>query len=231
MRRRERRTVSGRATERRAREVSAGGGPDTGTVIRCTVEGSAMRTFDQMLRELARTDVIEFAVASDRLPCAKVGSKYEPVDDAPRPTGQIVEMLAAWGGGDLVKDLERNPAHWTTRIDGVGSVGVQAVMLSGRVQARFAVIVRDTSPAPERAPANKPDAARPVLMRVAGELLPRGAPVHEVAVEKMIAAIVPDRMRSTLTEQGSCDFALDRGVLGRFRVNVSRQRTGLKACF
>jgi len=224
-----------------------------------------MKTFDQMLRELARTDVIEFAVASDRLPCVKVGSKYEPVDDAPRPTGQIVEMLAAWGGGDLVKDLERNPAHWTTRIDGVGSVGVQAVMLSGRVQARFAVIVRDASPAPERAPANKPDAARPtatgggtrpdglegflaaardldasdvhvvagrpVLMRVAGELLPRGAPVHEVAVEKMIAAIVPDRIRSTLTEQGSCDFALDRGVLGRFRVNVSRQRTGLKACF
>jgi twitching motility protein PilT len=221
-----------------------------------------MKTFDQMMRELARTDVIEFAVASDRLPCVKVGNKYEPIDDVPRPTTAIVEMLAACGGADLVKDLERNPAHWTARIDGVGSVGVQAVMISGRVQARFAVIVRDSSPAGER-PAGKaaekvrpvatgprPDglegllaaardleasdvhvvAGRPVLMRIAGELLPRGAPIHEVAVEKMIAAIVPERLQATLKEQGSCDFAFDRGELGRFRVNVSRQRTGLKAC-
>ena len=52
----------------------------------CTVGRSAMKTFDQMLRELARTDVIEFAVASERLPCVKVGSKYEPIDDAPRST-------------------------------------------------------------------------------------------------------------------------------------------------
>jgi twitching motility protein PilT len=221
-----------------------------------------MKTFDQMMRELARTDVIEFAVASDRLPCVKVGNKYEPIDDVPRPTAAIVEMLAACGGADLVKDLEKNPAHWTARIDGVGSVGVQAVMISGRVQARFAVIVRESSPAAER-PAGKaaekvrpvatgprPDglegllaaardleasdvhvvAGRPVLMRIAGELLPRGAPIHEVAVEKMIAAIVPERLQATLKEQGSCDFAFDRGELGRFRVNVSRQRTGLKAC-
>ena len=51
------------------------------------------------------------------------------------------------------------------------------------------------------------------------------------AVEQMIAAIVPERLRATLEEQGSCDFALDRGPAGRFRVNVARQRTGLKACF
>lgn len=227
-----------------------------------------MKTFDQMLRELARADVIEFAVASDRLPCVKIGNKYEPVDDAPRSSAAILEMLAAWGGGPYVRDLENNPAHWTTRIDGVGSVGVQAVIVSGRVQARFAVIVRDTTPAAERpAPvvdavaraqvvgrpegAARPDgidgllaaareltasdlhivAGRPALMRVGGELLPRGAPIHEAAVEKMITGIVPERLRATLAEKGSCDFALDRGVHGRFRVNVSRQRTGLKGCF
>jgi twitching motility protein PilT len=229
-----------------------------------------MKTFDQMLRELARADVIEFAVASDRLPCVKVGNKYDPIDDVPRPTSAIVEMLVACGGGDLVRDLEKNPAHWTTRIDGVGSVGVQAVMISGRVQARFAVIVRDSSHAAERpaggvvepvrpaahpahaalAAAARPDglegllaaardldasdvhvvAGRPVLMRIAGDLVPRGAPIHELAVEKMIAAIVPERLRATLAEQGSCDFAFDRGPLGRFRVNVARQRSGLKAC-
>jgi twitching motility protein PilT len=226
-----------------------------------------MKTFDQMLRELARTDVIEFAVASDRLPCVKVGNKYEPIDDAPRSTAAILELLAAWGGGPYVRDLENNPAHWTTRIDGVGSVGVQAVIVSGRVQARFAVIVRDTSlvshervvpgavDAPARpvttndapradgidgllAAAREIDASdlhvvagRPALMRVAGELVPRGAPIHESAVEKMLAGIVPERLRASLAEHGSCDFALDRGARGRFRVNVSRQRTGLKGCF
>jgi twitching motility protein PilT len=224
-----------------------------------------MKTFDQMLRELARTDVIEFAVASDRLPCVKIGSKYEPVCDEPRSTESIVEMLAAWGGGPYVRALEKSPAHWTTRIDGVGSVGVQAVMLSGRVQARFAVIVRETArdaaaradrPAGEVASIATPVgtiadglegllaaareigasdvhvvAGRPVLMRVAGDLTPRGASIHEAAVEKMLAGVVPDRLRAGLAEQGSCDFALDRGELGRFRVNVSRQRTGLKGCF
>ena len=224
-----------------------------------------MKTFDQMLRELARPDVIEFAVASDRLPCVKIGSKYEPVCDEPRSTASIVEMLAALGGGPHVRDLEKSPAHWTTRIDGVGSVGVQAVMLSGRVQARFAVIVRETAkdvaaradrPAAEVARLAAPVgtmadglegllsaardlgasdvhvvAGRPVLMRIAGDLTPRGAPIHEAAVEKMLAAVVPERLRAGLAEQGSCDFALDRGELGRFRVNVSRQRTGLKGCF
>ncbi|HEX3771119.1 MAG TPA: PilT/PilU family type 4a pilus ATPase [Polyangiaceae bacterium] len=226
-----------------------------------------MKTFDQMLRELARQEVIEFAVASDRLPCIKVGNKYEPVDETPRATGAIVEMLAAHGGAELVKTLEKSPAHWTTRIEGVGSVGVQAVMISGRVQARFAVIVRDGARAErasqvdrvEAAPAPKAAAApisrsadglegllaaardidasdvhiisgRPVLMRQAGELTPRGANIHDVAVEKMVMAIVPDRLKAVLADQGSCDFAIDRGPLGRFRVNVSRQRTGLKAC-
>jgi twitching motility protein PilT len=223
-----------------------------------------MKTFDQMLRELARKDVIEFAVASERLPCVKVGNKYEPVDDAPRSTPAILEMLVAVGGGAYVNDLEKNPAHWTTRIEGVGSVGVQAVVVSGRAQARFAVIVRDESSAArpaaaapvEAGPRAAPPAARldgldgllaaarelrasdihvvagrPALVRVAGDLVPRGAPIHSALAEKMLLAVVPDRLRATLTEQGSCDFALDRGELGRFRVNVARQRTGYKGCF
>ena len=221
-----------------------------------------MKTFEQMLRELARTDVIEFAVASERLPCVKIGNKYEPVDDTPRSTPAILEMLAAGGGGPYVHDLEKNPAHWTTRVEGVGSVGVQAVVVSGRAQARFAVIVRDASPAagraaaaPSAAPAPRAAAAasrldgllaaareleasdvhvvagRPVLVRVGGDLVPRGAPIHDALVEKMVLAVVPERLRPTLAENGSCDFALDRGSLGRFRVNVTRQRTGFKGCF
>jgi hypothetical protein len=134
-----------------------------------------VKTVQQILRELARPEVVEFAVVSDRLPCFKVGDKYQPVDDVPRTTEAILEMLRAVGGAEHVADIEKQPAHWSTRVDGVGSVGVQAVMRQGRLQARFAVTVRSTdskplpvvapepaspaAPAPTRAPAPAPTRA------------------------------------------------------------------------
>jgi twitching motility protein PilT len=222
--------------------------------------GSAMKTLDEMLRQLARPDVNEFAVASDRLPCEKIGSKYDPLDDVPRSTDAILEMLTRIGGAPYVKDLERTPAHWTTRVDGIGSVGVQAVFVNGRLQARLAVVVPEASrvsPEPSRSPPVRGPAAvakidqlegalaaarehgasdihvvagRPLLLRVAGELAPYGDAIDQSTVERMVGTIVPDRLRSTLAEQGSCDFALDLRAQGRFRVNVARQRSGLKGC-
>jgi len=137
-----------------------------------------MKTFEQMLRELARTDVIEFAVASERLP----GSSEPAPRAAPAARLDGLDGLLA-----AARELEASDVHVV--------------------------------------------AGRPVLVRVGGELLPRGAPIHEALVEKMVLAIVPERLRPSLTEHGSCDFALDRGQLGRFRVNVTRQRTGFKGCF
>lgn len=265
-----------------------------------------------MLRELSRTDVAEFAVASDRLPCVKVGESYDPIDDATRSTDAILEMLVSVGGSRYVEVLEAQPAQWTTRVDGLGLVTVNAIMRGDRVQARF-TLVRVMHPAPTigysrptpsepmlraalvrgasvaKAPAPRsleisapptleiaarasPEIAaratfeiaaplpsevapaplalddmlatarqegasdlhvvsgRPMLLRVAGELTPRGAIIDEAVVEGLIVPIVPERMRATLAEEGSCDFAVDRAT-GRFRVNVARQRTGLKACF
>jgi twitching motility protein PilT len=296
-----------------------------------------MKSIQQILLELARPEIIEFAVVTDRLPCFKIGEKYEPVDDVPRTTAAILEMLGAAGGGKHVSEIEKQPAHWSTRIEGVGQIGIQAVMRGGRIQARFAVTHRSGSlapsplkslrargsastaapdlvperpstrasnraperkatrassssrapaialapepsalrapapappiglaPEPARAPALAPVrpraasspgragedaldhllamateahasdlhvvAGRPPLLRTAGDLAPHGAPIDEAAAEKMIRSIVPDRLMAVLDEVGSCDFALDRGTIGRFRVSVSRQRTGLKAC-
>ena len=39
-----------------------------------------MKTLQQMLLELARPDVAELAVSSDRLPCVKVDGKYVPIE-------------------------------------------------------------------------------------------------------------------------------------------------------
>ncbi len=72
-------------------------------------------------------------------------------------------------------------------------------------------------------------AGRPVLLRLAGELITIGEPLEPEAVEAICMAAVPARLTATLTDEGSCDFALGHPAHGRFRVNVSRQRTGLKA--
>jgi twitching motility protein PilT len=249
-----------------------------------------MKTLQQMLRELARPDVSEFAVASERLPCVKVGDKYEPIDDVPRETDAILEMLVAAGGSRYVEDLEGKPAQWTTRIEGLGIVNVQAIMRGGRTQARFTLGQRAAAAAshafaqaavpayapaaayaPAPAPAYAPTpavayaaaraptpipahvtaaldallaaardagasdlhviAGRPVLLRIAGDLVPRGAPLDEATMDAVVQSIVPERLAAALAQDGSCDFALERAPHGRFRVNVSRQRTGLKGCF
>jgi twitching motility protein PilT len=264
-----------------------------------------VKTLQQMLRELARPEVSEFAVASERLPCVKVGDKYEPVDDVAQPTDAILAMLVAAGGSRHVEDLETKPAAWATRIEGLGTINVQAALRAGRVQARITLAQRaPVQPAPAPPPAvpaahapaafveptrmghapppppvarTAPDgppvavepavrravaatpvvttgdsraldallaaardvaasdmhlvAGRPVLLRTAGDLLPSGAPLREDVVDAMLMGVVPERLRAILAEQGSCDFAFDRPSLGRFRVNVSRQRTGLKGSF
>jgi twitching motility protein PilT len=240
-----------------------------------------------MLRELSRKDVAEFAVVTDRLPCVKVGGSYQPIDDAPRSTEAILEMLVATGGSRYVEDLETKPAQWKTRVDGIGTISVTAGIRAGRAQARFTLARRSSRPPrPPREPEAEPESPswglppqaviaartgteparptespaspdpghagsldkwlaaaresgasdlhlvsdRPMLLRVAGDLLPRGSPIAGATVEATIAPFVPDRLRSALESQGSCDFAIEHST-GRFRVNIARQRTGLKACF
>ncbi|MDY7227696.1 type IV pilus twitching motility protein PilT [Hyalangium rubrum] len=74
-------------------------------------------------------------------------------------------------------------------------------------------------------------AERPALFRVAGELKSDGEVLSAEKVESWLLAQVPARLRPVLEREGSCDFALETEAHGRFRVNVSRQRTGLKGSF
>jgi len=266
-----------------------------------------MKALEQLLRELARPEVSEFAVVTDRLPCVKVGDKYDPVDDTARPTEEILDMLNSIGGIRHIENLDTRPAQWSTRIEGVGLVAVQAVMRAGRVQARFTLTQAEAAPArgaapapraelppraeplPHRAPERpnrvveepparpqtrppevaaavvsavqsieKPKgtgrvprwlddllsaardsgasdihvvAGRSALVRVGGDLQARGESLDASAVEVALLEVVPARLWPALQEHGSCDFALERPGVGRFRVNVSRQRSGYKACF
>jgi twitching motility protein PilT len=69
---------------------------------------------------------------------------------------------------------------------------------------------------------------RPPVLRVAGDLKASGDVLSAEAVERMLVGCIPDRLSFAFQELGSCDFSLDLGPTGRFRVNVSRQQTGLK---
>ena len=74
-------------------------------------------------------------------------------------------------------------------------------------------------------------ADRPALFRVAGELTTRGDAIDPERVEAMLLPLIPERLRADFEAIGSCDFALFDPALGRTRVNVSKQRTGLKGTF
>jgi twitching motility protein PilT len=71
-------------------------------------------------------------------------------------------------------------------------------------------------------------ADRPPMLRVAGDLVQQDYVVTEAQAEALILARVPAAARSTLDRDGSCDFAMVHPAYGRFRANVTRQRTGYK---
>src|SRR5690606_10274497 len=73
-------------------------------------------------------------------------------------------------------------------------------------------------------------AERPPLFRIASQLAPRDhAALSPDAVEAMCQSIIPGRLKDRFEREGSCDFSLDQDG-ARYRVNIVRQRTGLKAC-
>jgi twitching motility protein PilT len=71
-------------------------------------------------------------------------------------------------------------------------------------------------------------AERPPMLRIAGALEPQGEALPSELVKRMLMPRVPRRMLSELREHGSVDFSLVIEGVGRFRANVSRQRTGMK---
>jgi twitching motility protein PilT len=67
---------------------------------------------------------------------------------------------------------------------------------------------------------------RPVLLRVASELVARTQSISVEHVDRIVKEVLPPRLREALDGEGSCDFAIDHAQLGRFRVNLSRHRGG-----
>ncbi|MCX4240937.1 type IV pilus twitching motility protein PilT [Paraliomyxa miuraensis] len=73
-------------------------------------------------------------------------------------------------------------------------------------------------------------AADPVRFRRAGALEPMGEPISAAGVEAMVLPLLNPEQAEQLERLGYADLAADVEGAGRVRINVSRQRTGLKIC-
>ncbi|HEY6881974.1 MAG TPA: PilT/PilU family type 4a pilus ATPase, partial [Polyangiales bacterium] len=71
-------------------------------------------------------------------------------------------------------------------------------------------------------------ADRHAMLRIGGDMVKVGPKLSADMVEKMLMPEVPERLHEELARDGSVDYALTHFSLGRFRTNVSRQRTGMK---
>lgn len=71
----------------------------------------------------------------------------------------------------------------------------------------------------------------PARFRCGSRMLPVGDPIDDATVRELIMPLVGGRNETQLQELGYADFACQVDGAGRVRVNVNKQRTGLKACF
>ena len=131
-----------------------------------------MKSIEDLLKNLARPEVLEFGLVTNRLPSVNIGGKFEPVDDEAPSTKKLLDMLVSLGGATHVKTLSEKPIQWTYRVEGIGVVAVAAIMRKDVVQARFTLAKRDARfattqsgpPPPQRAvdrPSQQPVPARP----------------------------------------------------------------------
>jgi twitching motility protein PilT len=71
----------------------------------------------------------------------------------------------------------------------------------------------------------------PARLRWNGYLVPEGQPLSDQEVSALVTPLLDERNAAQLDELGYADFACDVEGAGRLRVNVSKQRTGIKGCF
>jgi twitching motility protein PilT len=242
--------------------------------------------FEKLFQLLAREDVRELALQTDRPACALLGESYTPVLSRNLTEDEIIRALVEADGRQEVLGLVEAARRWQFNHPTLGLIRVSAGYHSGVLQARLKrldsapvgppVAQADRSveleldmpkapaksgakPAPtavkaEEVPGSEQLGSAPAeifesllritrarkasdlhivgdrhaMLRVGGELIKVGPKLATSLVEQMLRAQVPDRLHAELDRDGSCDFSLNHFSLGRFRTNVSRQRTGMK---
>ena len=71
----------------------------------------------------------------------------------------------------------------------------------------------------------------PARFRCKGYMIPQGDPLCDEHVRELVMPLLDERNLEQFEELGYADFACNIEGVGRFRVNVNKQRTGVKGCF
>jgi len=71
----------------------------------------------------------------------------------------------------------------------------------------------------------------PTRFRCGGRMVPQGGVVSHDQAHELIMPLLNDRNAKQFEELGYADFACQVEGAGRLRVNVNKQRTGIKGCF
>jgi twitching motility protein PilT len=71
----------------------------------------------------------------------------------------------------------------------------------------------------------------PARFRCGGRMMPQGEALSDGQVRELVMPLLNARNAKQLEELGYADFACQLEDAGRLRVNVNKQRTGIKGCF
>ncbi|NTX60711.1 PilT/PilU family type 4a pilus ATPase [Myxococcus sp. CA051A] len=198
---------------------------------------AAMRRGDLMHLRLSRAaEVAASAPAAVAPPAQPVAARAAPVPPTPQPVPVAAQAAAPQSAGPGYASAPTASGNTAApQSTGYAPSGTQEAARS-LATSRLTGGARDLAIVLEQGRSSRASdvhvvAERPVLFRLAGELVPQGGALDAARVEGMLMPVVPERLRPVLERDGSCDFSLDSPEMGRFRVNVSRHRTGLKGTF
>jgi twitching motility protein PilT len=113
---------------------------------------------------------------------------------------------------------EASPLAAFVRADApvAASTGLRALLEQARAQSASDVHIMSGEPA---------------RFRCAGRMVSQGAAISDAHARELIVPLLNERNAKQLEELGYADFACQVEGAGRLRVNVNKQRSGLKGCF
>lgn len=181
------------------------------------------------------TYAVKIARSGERLQVriARGPARARPVVDATQraeyaPPGVTSGAIAHHGGGAIEIELDTPDRH--ERIEVKSPRAAASAGRAGRPPAGGLVQLL-AGARQEGASDVHVMSDQPARIRVASMMREQGEPIPDASVREMLEPLLDERRREQLAERGYADLGVDLPGAGRLRVNVCRQRTGLKGCF
>lgn len=214
----------------------------------------------ELLVFLDRPDVAEVLLQTDSPPCVMINGQVRPLSKIPIGEGDLPAVLAGTGAAEAaINASDREVYTALFQVEGRG-YRVSSFIRQGRLQLRFiadaggkpaeniprTAAERTGAPSADAAPALRDilvsagerhasdvhiSSGMKAMVRIAGELVPVGPKISREQVEGMLLPLLSPPRRDQLDRLGYTDLALDIERVGRLRININRQREGLKGCF